>query len=408
MLGYQYNAVTDPSCLRDCFSEDPQDPTNCIHSLLSDVLSRGVCRQDPLLDYSLSEQCSVADGDILKGTCSQQTELYLKTESCFRAAYEQETFVRNSIFMMIYNSCTSNITQYLMKRVGQIPSFYPERKKSRINPVTNIGVGFKTRIKYENTRNRYPWMCSLRTHGINPEHLCTVNLLSIPPKPTVLIGAAHCTLICKERGKKMPSCCCVLEGVESCRSDEAKCGQDAIASQILPDEVDIVCGEWELGPVPRTVSKESYNLVLQVTDIILHEKYDNNGGPSNGNDIAVFKVIEDQMKFAESKKIYPACLPTSNRKKPSAGIISGWAPPPPFYFVQSFFSALVQHFEDMYKQFHYKMVIQESCEDPKRIQIYGRELAYPSNTSYPAGTVCAKELTRHCFSGGDSGSPNGH
>ena len=178
-----------------------------------------------------------------------------------------------------------------------------------------------------------------------------------------------------------------------------------MVSELLAGEVDIMCGEWELGPVPITVSKERYNLILQVEEIVVHDKYDRKVGPENGHDIVIFKVKEDQMKSAESQRVYPACLPVHDREKPEVGTISGWAPPPPFYFIENYFSSLVQHFGDMFKQFHYKMEILKSCEDPKRIQVYGRYLQYPSNTSYPAGTVCAKEFTRHCFSGGDSGSP---
>ena len=51
------------------------------------------------------------------------------------------------------------------------------------------------------------------------------------------------------------------------------------------------------------------------------------------------------------------------------------------------------------------MEILKRCEDPKSILTYGRDLKYPSNTSYPAGVVCAKDFKRHCFSSGDSGSP---
>ena len=50
----------------------------------------------------------------------------------------------------------------------------------------------------ENTRNRYPWLCSLRlTTGNVPEHQCAVTLLARPPGPAVLVGAAHCTYLCR-------------------------------------------------------------------------------------------------------------------------------------------------------------------------------------------------------------------
>ena len=59
------------------------------------------------------------------------------------------------------------------------------------------GVTIKTKLSYPNTRHRYPWICSLRSLGPQPKHLCAVTLLSVPPKPTVVVGAAHCTYLCK-------------------------------------------------------------------------------------------------------------------------------------------------------------------------------------------------------------------
>jgi len=405
ILGYQRYVVKDPACLRDCFSGDPKDPSFCLHTLLEDILRKGMCRDDTFLNYTLSDQCVISGNDIVKGTCSGQTEdLLLNSEECFRSAVEQPTLVQNSVFMMIHNSCTEDISKRLVNKITNIPTFQC-KCSARINPVTNIGVGYKTQIKYENTRNRYPWLCSLRTHGVNPEHLCAVSLLSIPPQPTILVGAAHCTSICRDRGYKMPSCCCILEGIESCRSDQAKCGQNALVSDLKPGEVDILCGEWELGAVPMSVSEERYNINLQLEEIVVHEKYNKKLGPSGGNDIAIFKVNDKLMKNALSKRIYPACLPNSYRAKPQVGILSGWAPPPSFYYIEKNSQSLVQHYGDLFKQFHYKMEIQKSCEDPNRFKIYGRDILYPSNTSYPSGTICAKESERHCFSGGDSGSP---
>ena len=271
--------------------------------------------------------------------------------------------------------------------------------------MTNIGQGFKTKIEYENTKNRYSWICSLRTHGINPEHLCSVTLLAKPPQPTILIGPAHCSLICRDRGHRVSSCCCITSGVESCRSDLAKCGEDARVSELLPEEVNIVCGEWELGAVPRTVSREKYNVILPVEEIVVHENYDFKKGPINGNDIAVFKVKDTQLANADSERIYPACLPDPKSKRSSFGFQSGWAPPPQYYYVEKFWPFFIQHYGDLSKQFHYKMEINDQCEDPKSIKVYGKQLKYPSNTSYPAGTVCAKDFLRHCYTTGDSGSP---
>ena len=38
-------------------------------------------------------------------------------------------------------------------------------------------------------RHEYPWLCSLRRHG---RHICGITLLSVWPRKTILVGAAHC------------------------------------------------------------------------------------------------------------------------------------------------------------------------------------------------------------------------
>ena len=38
-------------------------------------------------------------------------------------------------------------------------------------------------------RHEYPWLCSLRKGA---RHICGVTVISIYPKPTIIVGAAHC------------------------------------------------------------------------------------------------------------------------------------------------------------------------------------------------------------------------
>ena len=106
-------------------------------------------------------------------------------------------------------------------------------KDNRLTPIEEIEVlGNVTNvvspnIKFEHTRHRYSWICSLRTKGTYPEHLCAVTLLSVPPRPTVVVGAAHCTFLCKDpRGFPLDSCCCSDAGLD-CSSDTVKCGNNA-------------------------------------------------------------------------------------------------------------------------------------------------------------------------------------
>ena len=51
-------------------------------------------------------------------------------------------------------------------------------------------------------RHEYPWLCSLRRRG---GHICGITLLSVYPKKTILVGAAHCynkeSKILRSRGR---------------------------------------------------------------------------------------------------------------------------------------------------------------------------------------------------------------
>ena len=38
-------------------------------------------------------------------------------------------------------------------------------------------------------QHEYPWLCSLKKNGA---HICGVTLISVYPKPTIIVGAAHC------------------------------------------------------------------------------------------------------------------------------------------------------------------------------------------------------------------------
>ena len=54
----------------------------------------------------------------------------------------------------------------------------------------NTIYGTKMELNFENTRHRYPWICSLRTKGVIAEHLGAVTLLSKPPQPSTVVGPA--------------------------------------------------------------------------------------------------------------------------------------------------------------------------------------------------------------------------
>ena len=101
---------------------------------------------------------------------------------------------------------------------------------------------------------RYPWTCSLRTRGFrchhllqkkNPivfllrgRHLCSLTLLSAPPQKTILVGPAHCNLLCKDNDFEVELCCCrPIDSGNSCK----KVTRNSILSKIcgfpFPDKL---------------------------------------------------------------------------------------------------------------------------------------------------------------------------
>ena len=109
-----------------------------------------------------------------------------------------------------------------------------------------------TELNFENTRHRYPWICSLRTKGITAEHICAVTLLSLPPQPTIIIGPAHCTYLCKDggpTGARLEACCCTPQP-NGCSENRIRCGRNPGAVEMDPSEMIILCGEYETGPTP--------------------------------------------------------------------------------------------------------------------------------------------------------------
>jgi len=294
-----------------------------------------------------------------------------------------------------------------------VKSEYHDKASPRLAPAEFLldfgNIAVRTKLDYENTRHRYPWVCSLRTVGAIPEHVCAVTLLSIPPKPTVLVGAAHCTYICKNTEQvAIPSCCC-SDVADTCVEDKDKCGDKPEVFEMTGGDVEVRCGEWDTGPQPWTVSGEEYNIVLPIKEIVRHPGYNasEGAGPVAGNDLVIFKVDDSAIKRrAGSIKLYPICLPSIEKQQsgPRTGIHTGWSKPPPIRFVYERAPGYLRFYGDFYKQWHYRMNIDDKCRDLP-INIFGEIYENPSNSYYPPGIVCAKEKTKTCFSIGESGSP---
>ena len=129
-------------------------------------------------------------------------------------------------------------------------------------------------------------------------------------------------------------------------------------------------------------------MVLPIVEIIQSPAFDaEDKGPGGGSDIAVFKVNDADLQDSRKLKIYPACLPPKGRKPPTEGVHSGWSKPPPLHFLEKHGKGYIPFYSDFFKQWHYRMKIQEKCADPTKTQGFGLTVKYPSKTYYPPATV---------------------
>ena len=285
-----------------------------------------------------------------------------------------------------------------------------KRLKERINPVhlTNDALGLRTELNYTHTRHRYPWICSLRSRSQPPKHLCAVTFLSLPPNP-VVVGAAHCTYMCKDfTGNLVPSCCCHKERPSSCTEDPVVCSNSPRVVEMEPGDADILCGEWQTSDVPSSISGEEYNIKFTITQVVRHPRFNQVEGPIGGFDISVFKT-HPVTQGNSSSLMRPACLPPLGRTLPTTAIHSGWTDASPFHWLQRFSPTLLRYYSDFFKQWHYQMDIEAKCDDTQLSAEVGSwqvPLKFPSHSFYPAGTMCAKhKFSSTCFAAGDSGSP---
>jgi len=416
--------VEDLTCLTDCF-ENTAD--SCAAALLTDVINNGVCFDIGLDLYPVNDSCIFSeDGFVInQGTCSPTTESLLTTTECLQEIYSKPVFIWNTLTNIITLSCTDDIVLFhfdfqvnnslageaLLGRRSCLQIKPQLSNKSRLAPAQVILEtadfgSIYTKLNFENTRHRYPWVCSLRSKGPNATHQCAVNLLSIPPNPTVLVGAAHCTYLCKDGSRDVPVCCC-SRGVEDCRGRDLRCGDNPGVVEMTASDSVIRCGEWDISQASSQSTGEQYNIELPIVEIVRHPGYDPVKGVINGNDIVVFKVNDRNLQngIATRFQVWPACLPPEKRDSMRTGIHAGWPQPPPFPFLQAVAPGYARFYDNFYKQWHYKMDILDKCEDPKESPIC-TSYEFPSNSSYPAGSVCARDITlQSCFSTGDSGSP---
>jgi len=467
--------IGDLNCLDDCFQDELG--MFCMRRLLDDVKEKGVCNLDSNQGvnsnsgvYMTNNNCAQysprpEEPDISIGTCSEETEENLVNNTCRQYILQLPPLILNTATELINSACSSDVSrQYVVTRalytaetcgcdkeefdqfvmasqplpsIVQLPPFlwgqsrkdnevrFPNLRTDGTLPITlnvnNENIQLTTMFDFTRTRNRYPWICSMRSKDQSKEHFCAVTILAVPPKPTVIVGPAHCTYLCKNGGQRVPPCCCRTD-TTTCSGD-VRCGENPEVVEMKGSDIEILCGEWETGLIPPAASKETRNIALDVVEIIRHPDWDPqpDRGAFAGNDIAVFKVNDEKLKNGGVQRysLNPVCmsrkagkrgsingrqLPDPDNNPTKLGIQAGWSEPPPHSFLLKYAPVYAPFYRDFFKMWHYKMDIFESCRDPQG-SVWG-PMKCPSNTAYPPGVMCAQDFAKQaCFSPGESGSP---
>ena len=134
--------------------------------------SGGICRGS-YLDvtypglYPVSNQtCELYNSNyyVRTGLCSERTmELFEDQGNCVQPIYKDRTSIYYTTRNLIVSLC--NISTYL----GFWPSPIDDDRNNRLTPITAInvlgGVTIPLIPPLENTKHRYPWICSLRSVG---------------------------------------------------------------------------------------------------------------------------------------------------------------------------------------------------------------------------------------------------
>ena len=286
---------------------------------------------------------------------------------------------------------------------------------TKLNPVEQIininHWSSVTKPVFEDSRGRYPWICSLRGRE-NKTHYCGATILSRPPGPLVIVTSAHCVHACKsETGHKVPNCCCQNVRGKRCLAD-ARCGVNSSVEVMTGEDAEVICGEFETGGnFTAEESGEEFNIVLQIESISVHPNYNITRGVNNSqyviNDIATLHLRED-LSETDISRLTPVCLPPSQSGK-QFGLHAGWSAPPPPQFIKDFHPQFEPFTRDFHKMMHYNMTLLP-CQDPKQFfdenGDTGINVTYQTDSYYPPGTICAREKnSEFCPTSGESGSP---
>ena len=298
-VGYKqhYRYYVNPECLKDCFPEK-----HCVNLLLDDyVAAGGACYNFNQPWLNISQNCE--NGNICsKPTKAEFYAMKLKITDC-HSVYKMDQIVANTWWTLWKRSCNKDITckeiqDYLVNvknlkhkklqknilkrwlKFDCVENFNPS--SSRLNPIRDISkvkcwwnvdndenceeedALIRTEPEFENTKHRYPWICSLQRKDSEKRHLCAVTLLRRPPGPTVMVTTAHCTLICRSDIGVVPNCCCENVSGRTCSNSTVECGENPKSDVVTGEEAQIVCGEWEIGNTPQVESGEVYNVILSI------------------------------------------------------------------------------------------------------------------------------------------------
>ena len=404
----------EPTCLADCFPAD-----HCLSSLIADYQAAGgVCRGSYMANnfpevVQVSDQDCEIDGQDI-GLCSERTkELLRDQENCVIPIWSQKRSITLTTVNLIGSMCD-------YQTYWDFNPEYISDENDRLIPIEEVydyyhydygdGYDYENPVTIarvpplENTKHRYPWLCSLRIAGQQSSHLCGVTLLSRPPGPTVLVTSAHCAYICKsEEGTVVPNCCCPNVGGPGFCTEG--CGTNVTTFLITRAEAEVKCGEWDTA----TDTEEDYNVILPIEKITVHPDFNISRGEQNSqfvaNDIATIHVSDENFEAqSRTHNIYPACLPSNSHLNKTA-VHSGWSKPPPRDFLTIHAPSYQEYYGEFSKQWHYAMNL-TTCEDPKTYLLSETLLNYPSNSYYPPATVCAFEKNgEFCPTSGESGSP---
>ena len=112
-------AITNPACLRDCFSSE-SGSSNCLASLVEDVATKGTCdggfnpaKELNIWGWSdLGNDCTLEEiedyydyygaiYEITAGTCSVSTEVALQTDECMTLLAQQPSIIKNTLELLI-------------------------------------------------------------------------------------------------------------------------------------------------------------------------------------------------------------------------------------------------------------------------------------------------------------------